>query len=77
MGITQYNLDYPVTKTTSSVLALLHAQKTYDAEAPCIRCGKCVEHCPMRLMPLKLAAASKKDDLETAERYNVLECIEC
>ena len=77
MGITQYNTDYPVTKTTSSVLLIAKAQKTYDADAPCIRCGKCVEHCPMRLMPMKLVAASKKDDLEMAENYNILECIEC
>lgn len=77
MGITQYNTDYPVTKTTSSVLALLNPPKTYDPDSPCIRCGKCVDHCPMRLMPLKLVAAAKKDDLEMAERYNVLECIEC
>lgn len=77
MGITQYNTNYPVTKTTSSVLLISKAQKTYDADAPCIRCGKCVEHCPMRLMPLKLADAAKKDDVETAARYNILECIEC
>ncbi len=77
MGITQYNADYPVTKTTSSVLAILHAPKTYDADAPCIRCGKCVEHCPMRLMPFKLVGAAKNDNTEMAERYNVLECIEC
>ena len=77
MGISQYNIDYPVTKTTSSVLTISKAEKTYDPDAPCIRCGKCVEHCPMRLMPLKLSDASKKDDLEMAERYNILECIEC
>ncbi|MGN0150670.1 MAG: electron transport complex subunit RsxC [Clostridia bacterium] len=77
MGITQYNIDYPVTKTTSSVLSIVKAAETYDADAPCIRCGKCVEHCPMQLMPLKLADAAKKGDTETAEKYNVLECIEC
>lgn len=77
MGITQYNTDYPVTKTTSSVLAIEKAPETYDADAPCIRCGKCVDHCPMRLMPLKLAQAAKKDDTEAAEKYNILECIEC
>ncbi len=77
MGITQYNTDYPVTKTTSSVLAILDAPDTYDADAPCIRCGRCVDRCPMRLMPFKLAQAAKKDDLETAEKYNILECIEC
>lgn len=77
MGITQYNTDYPVTKTTSSVLALLNAPTTFDPDSPCIRCGKCVEHCPMRLVPPKLVAASKSDNLEMAEKYNVLECIEC
>lgn len=77
MGISQYNTDYPVTKTTSSVLALIHAPKTYDADAPCIRCGRCVDHCPMSLMPLKLAGAAKKNDTDEAQRYNILECIEC
>ncbi len=77
MGITQYTVDYPVTKTTSSVLAIVKAQKTYDEAAPCIRCGRCVGHCPMHLMPYKLAECSKKDDIDTARRYNVLECIEC
>lgn len=77
MGITQYNIDYPVTKTTSSVLLLANTPETYNADNPCIRCGKCVEHCPMRLMPLKLADAAKKDDTEAAEKYNILECIEC
>lgn len=77
MGITQYNIDYPVTKTTSSVLSLIKAPETYNADNPCIRCGRCVDHCPMRLMPFKLADAAKRDDAETAERYNILECIEC
>lgn len=77
MGIAQYNTDYPVTKTTSSVLSLIKAPKTYEPDAPCIRCGKCVQHCPMRLMPLKLVQAAKNDDLEMAEKYNILECIEC
>lgn len=77
MGISQYNTDYPVTKTTSSVLAISKAEKTYDPDSPCIRCGRCVDHCPMRLMPFKLSEASRKDDIEMARKYNILECIEC
>ena len=77
MGLAQYNTDYAVTKTTSSVLAMLHAPKTYDPDSPCIRCGRCVSHCPMQLMPFKLADAAHRDDIEQAQRYNVLECIEC
>ncbi len=77
MGITQYNIDYSVTKTTSSVLALIKAPETYNADNPCIRCGRCVDHCPMRLMPFKLSEAAKRSDAETAQQYNILECIEC
>lgn len=77
MGITQYNTDYPVTKTTSSVLALLKADNTFNPDAPCIRCGRCVDHCPMQLMPFKLAQFSKKGDVDMASKYNALECIEC
>ena len=77
MGISQYNMDYPVTKTTSSILALIKAPKTYDADSQCIRCGKCVSHCPMHLMPFKLADFSKKGDIEMADKYNITECIEC
>ncbi|MBR0470939.1 MAG: SLBB domain-containing protein, partial [Clostridia bacterium] len=77
MGISQYNTDYPVTKTTSSVLTISKAEKTYDPDSPCIRCGRCVDHCPMRLMPFKLSEASRKDDIEMARKYNILECIEC
>ncbi len=77
MGIAQYNTDYPVVKTTSSVLALLHAPKIFDPDAPCIRCGKCVQHCPMQLMPFKLRQASVKNDVDMAMKYNATECIEC
>lgn len=77
MGVSQYNTDYPVTKTTSSVLTISKAEKTYDPDSPCIRCGRCVDHCPMRLMPFKLSEASRKDDIEMARKYNILECIEC
>ncbi len=77
MGITQYTTDYPVTKTTSSVLALANPQKTYDEDAPCIKCGRCVAHCPMKLMPYKLAEFSRKGDTESAGKYNILECMEC
>lgn len=77
MGISQYNVECPVTKTTSSILALKKAPKTYDPTSQCIRCGKCVSHCPMHLMPFKLADFSKSGNVEMADKYNVIECIEC
>lgn len=77
MGISQYSLDVPIIKTTSAVLAFSHPTSVYDAEAPCIRCGKCVIHCPMHLMPNKLSNFSIKGDAESAEKYNILDCIQC
>ncbi len=77
MGIAQFTTDVPVIKTTSAILALSKAEVGYDAESPCIRCGKCVDHCPMHLMPLVLNSLVDRGDLEGAEKNNVMDCIEC
>lgn len=77
MGIAQYSTDAPVIKTTSSILALSFADGNFDETSPCIRCGKCVEHCPMGLMPLYLSKFALNNDLEKAEEYNIMNCMEC
>ncbi len=77
MGIAQFSTEPPVVKTTSSILALSEEGGNYDDYSPCIRCGKCVDHCPMRLMPLYLSKFSVENNLEKAEEYNILDCIEC
>ncbi len=77
MGIAQYTTEVPVIKTTSAILALSKAEVGYDADSPCIRCGKCVDHCPMHLMPLVLNKVIDRGDLEAAEKNNVMDCIEC
>lgn len=77
MGIAQYSTEPPVVKTTSSILALSEEGGNYDDFSPCIRCGKCVDHCPMGLMPLYLSKYSVNNDLERAQEYNILDCIEC
>jgi len=77
MGIAQYTTDVPVIKTTSALLALSSSGDTYNEDLPCIRCGKCVEHCPMNLMPLYLNKYAVRGDYEMAEKYNIMDCIEC
>ena len=77
MGIAQFDLDFPVIKTTSSLLAFTEAEPAYDVNSPCIHCGKCVEHCPMRLMPNKLSDFAQKGDAESAEKYSILDCMQC
>ena len=77
MGTAQYNLKPPTVKTTSSVLAIADIDKVFSSETPCIRCGKCVSHCPMRLMPLNLNLFSRNKNYEMAEKYHITDCIEC
>lgn len=77
MGFAQYSLDMPVIKTTSSILAFSNPDSVYDPDSPCIRCGKCVAHCPMKLMPNKLSLFAVKGNAEAAEKYNILDCMQC
>ncbi len=77
MGIAQYTLDVPTMKTTSAILALSDAAEVYDKNTPCIRCGKCVSHCPMHLMPLNLSKYAAAGDLEMCEKYHIMDCMEC
>jgi len=75
MGIVQWSLDVPVVKGTSGILAW--AAPRPGLEYPCIRCGRCVENCPMNLVPTQLARYVKFDDFTSAEKWGVLDCVEC
>lgn len=79
MGLAQYTLEVPVIKGTSGILAL--SQKEAEFEIPrepvCIRCGRCVEACPMSLVPTYLAAMAHREKMEDLERLNVYDCFEC
>ncbi len=77
MGMAQYTTEVPVTKTTSAVIALSSVDEIYDDGIPCIRCGKCVENCPMRLMPCELNKLALAHDFDGCEKYHITDCIEC
>ncbi|MCG8500953.1 MAG: electron transport complex subunit RsxC [Firmicutes bacterium] len=77
MGIAQFSIDVPVVKGTSGLLAFTEKEVTLQPEGPCIRCGKCLDACPMNLLPLYLNAYAVKDDLDKAEAYHAADCIEC
>jgi len=77
MGIAQHDLSVPVIKATNSILCLLK-DKNGAAENPvCLRCGKCVSVCPMRLQPLYMYRFTNAGRVEELNRLNLLDCMEC
>jgi electron transport complex protein RnfC len=77
MGQAQLHLDVPATKGTSGVLLLRSADVLLAPEGPCIRCARCVQACPIRLLPTSIAACARFDRFAEAEGYRALDCIEC
>lgn len=77
MGFAFANLDAPITKGTSGVTVLTAADVRKTDETACIRCGRCVDACPMGLVPTKIALASRGKDVDLAQRYHIMGCFEC
>ncbi len=77
MGVAQSDLSVPVLKATNSILCLLKDVNGAAENPVCIRCGKCVDACPMKLQPLYLYRYQKAGNLKELERLNVMDCIEC
>lgn len=77
MGISLFDLDVPATKTTSAILALSRDDVSDMPSTACIRCGRCVEVCPGRVLPVKLMEAALHGDEETFLKLNGMECCEC
>ncbi len=77
MGIALHDTEVPVTKTTSGILCLTKKAAEIPPESNCIRCGKCVEHCPMGLMPLYLNSDTLAGDDDAFIAHHGIDCIEC
>ncbi|MEW6570729.1 MAG: electron transport complex subunit RsxC [Nitrospirota bacterium] len=78
MGFALPSLDVPVTKGTSGIVALQEGDIIHtEGFGPCIRCGRCIEACPMGLMPSILSIYSEKNFFENAKEYNLFDCFEC
>ncbi|MDI6801394.1 MAG: electron transport complex subunit RsxC [Thermodesulfovibrionales bacterium] len=78
MGFSLYSLDVPVTKGTSGILVLPEEGVVHAEDfGPCIRCGRCIDICPMGLMPSMLSVLSEKGFYEETKDYNLFDCFEC
>ena len=74
MGTPLDDLDVPVIKATNGVVA-------YEADEavaqPCIKCGRCIDVCPMELAPLRFAKYQDEGNVQGLKDANILDCIEC
>jgi electron transport complex protein RnfC len=77
MGIAQVTDEAPVIKGTSGILLLSAGEVLDEKPGPCLRCGRCVDHCPMQLVPNEIARFVEKGRLDLAEQYGILDCMEC
>ena len=77
MGLAQFDLSVPVTKGTNAVTILGHRNRFAVRQPHCIRCGKCMDACPMRLMPMMMLRAWQSGDLAEMREQNLMDCMEC
>ncbi|MGV1097999.1 electron transport complex subunit RsxC [Thiovibrio sp. JS02] len=77
MGFAVSSLDIPVTKTTSSVLFLAEDEIDTTPHSQCIRCGWCLEACPMGLEPKEVAIYVEAGRPQDTGQFGVFECFEC
>ncbi len=77
MGMAMYDLNVPITKTSSSILAMSKDEVAACEPTNCIRCGRCATVCPSHLVPQKMAEAAERSDLELFQKLNGMECYEC
>lgn len=74
MGVAQARADAPLVKSTNCVLVKKADLKT---EFNCIRCGRCIQRCPMGLMPLMYVNMVKKSMIADLAGYHLMNCVEC
>lgn len=77
MGFSMFTLDVPVTKTSSSILCFTKDEVAKFEPTACINCGRCVDACPSRLIPSRLADYAEHHDEEAFTKHEGLECMEC
>jgi len=77
MGIALTDIEVPVIKQTNAFLAFSQNEDKFADEPTCIRCGRCVEACPMNLMPVYMYMYYQKEMFPELDRLHVTDCIEC
>ncbi len=71
------SLDVPVLKDTRGILGLPGEVVRPESVEPCIRCGRCLESCPVSISPAMITLAAEKELFDLALDYGARLCIEC
>lgn len=77
MGNSLYTLEVPFEKANNGCLVMTEKEAKLEETTPCIKCNKCVDVCPVRLMPFKLETAVNFERTDMMLEYNLMDCIEC
>ncbi|MFH1202154.1 MAG: electron transport complex subunit RsxC [Candidatus Omnitrophota bacterium] len=77
MGIAQYTLNVPVIKSTGGIVLFSKDEVFAREDRVCCRCGRCIDVCPVRIMPAMIAMAAERERFDIARNYDPLDCIEC
>ena len=77
MGVAQYSLDLTCVKGLTGILCMTQDEAQPLETVDCMKCGKCVEVCPVNLLPLYIQQRALKGLYDDAEAFHALDCIEC
>ncbi len=77
MGVSMPDISMPIIKGTSGLVVLTKNELRTKKETTCVRCGRCVDHCPIGLAPTKIAHAVMFRKIDLAEEYDLQACCEC
>ena len=77
MGAALYDLSAPTVKGVNAVTILGKKNKYAVDEPQCLRCGKCIDACPMKLAPVLMYKALQSNDVDVMKSVHMMDCIEC
>lgn len=83
MGIPQHSLEVPLIKKVNGLFAAVaflfdeHRKSRFYKRVPCIKCAKCVDVCPVSIIPNMIVDFIDNKHLHDAEQGGIFLCVEC
>ena len=76
-GKSVFDLESPITKTTSGILVFTDVEIEQTEESPCIKCSRCIDHCPAKINPTDINASILMGNLDRCDELHADQCMEC